>query len=84
MFRSTRPCAATRPGPGGRVQPCRYAGWYHELDLLPGGIEQIIPATISLDDTVRQIMRDAGLASHQQPHITAGPSQAHRAQNAPH
>lgn len=41
--------------------------WYRELDLLPGGIEQIIPASNSLDDTVRQVMRDTGLASHQQP-----------------
>jgi predicted kinase len=39
--------------------------WYRELDLLPGGIEQVIPAANSLDDTVRQIMRDAGLASEQ-------------------
>lgn len=72
------------PAQAAEFSPADMQGWYHELDLLPGGIEQIIPATISLDDTVRQIMRDAGLASHQQPHITAGPSQAHRAQNAPH
>lgn len=39
--------------------------WYRELDLLPGGIEQIIPASNSLDDTVRQVMGDAGLASSQ-------------------
>jgi thymidylate kinase len=41
--------------------------WYREFDLLPGGIEQIIPASNSLDDTVQQVIRDAGLASQQQP-----------------
>ncbi len=36
--------------------------WYRELDLLPGGIEQIIPAYSPLDATVRRVMTDAGLA----------------------
>jgi hypothetical protein len=56
---------ATRPQAAefGRAEMQR---WYRELDLLPGGIEQIIPASNSLDDTVRQVMRDAGLASPQQ------------------
>ncbi|MGH3305661.1 MAG: hypothetical protein ACRDOK_29145 [Streptosporangiaceae bacterium] len=36
--------------------------WYRERDLLPGGIEQIIPAASSLEDTVRLVMQDAGLA----------------------
>lgn len=34
--------------------------WYRERDLLPGGMEQIIPATCSLDDIVRLVMHDAG------------------------
>ena len=54
----TRPQAAEF----GRAEMQR---WYRKLDLLPGGIEQIIPASNSLDDTVRQVMRDAGLASPQ-------------------
>jgi hypothetical protein len=37
--------------------------WYRELDLLPGGFEQVIPATSSLQDTTARIMADAGLAS---------------------
>jgi predicted kinase len=41
------------------------SAWYHELDLLPGGIEQVIPARSSLNDTVRLVMSDAGLASQQ-------------------
>lgn len=34
--------------------------WYCQRDLLPGGMEQIIPATSSLEDTVRLVMQDAG------------------------
>ena len=39
------------------------SAWYRELDLLPDGIEQVIHAGMSLDDTVRRVMTDAGLAS---------------------
>jgi 8-oxo-dGTP pyrophosphatase MutT (NUDIX family) len=35
--------------------------WYRGLDLLPGGIEQVIPAESSLEDTVSKVMADAGL-----------------------
>jgi hypothetical protein len=38
-------------------------GWYRGLDLLAGGIEQVIPASSSLEDTVRKVMADAGLDS---------------------
>jgi adenylate kinase family enzyme len=38
--------------------------WYRERDLLPGGIEQIIPADSSLEDTVRLVMLEAGLAGN--------------------
>jgi predicted kinase len=34
--------------------------WYRERDLLPGGIEQVIPAASSLEDTVGLVMHDAG------------------------
>ena len=37
--------------------------WFRERDLLPGGLEQIILATSSLDETVRRIMADSGLDS---------------------
>jgi predicted kinase len=73
---------ATRPQ-AAEFGPREMASWYHELDLLPGGIEQIIPATNSLDDTVRQVIRDAGLASHQQTRVPAGPPQARRAHKTP-
>ena len=36
--------------------------WYREKDLLPGGIEAIIPADSSLENTVQRIMRDTELA----------------------
>jgi hypothetical protein len=35
--------------------------WYRELDLLPDGIEQIIPAATPQDEIVRRIMADSGL-----------------------
>jgi 8-oxo-dGTP pyrophosphatase MutT (NUDIX family) len=37
--------------------------WYRGLDLLPGGIEHVIPAESSLEETVSTIMADAGLAT---------------------
>ncbi len=41
--------------------------WYRPLDLLPDGVEQIISAEMSVDDTVSKVMADAGL------HDPAGP-----------
>jgi hypothetical protein len=35
--------------------------WYRERDLLPGGIEQVIPADSTLEATVSRLMADAGL-----------------------
>jgi hypothetical protein len=36
--------------------------WYRELDLLPDGIEQVIPANSPLHATVERVMNDTGLA----------------------
>ncbi|RZE14631.1 AAA family ATPase [Streptomyces albidoflavus] len=36
-------------------------GWYREMDLLPDAVETVIGAASTLDDTVRQIMRESGL-----------------------
>jgi AAA domain len=51
--------------------------WYCDRDLLPGGIEQIVPAASSLEDTVRLVMQDAGFVGNSwQPSAqpqTAGP-----------
>jgi hypothetical protein len=35
--------------------------WYRERDLLPGGLEQVIPDRSALDETVRRIMAESGL-----------------------
>ncbi|WP_234332329.1 M15 family metallopeptidase [Streptomyces sp. NRRL F-5650] len=35
--------------------------WYRELDLLPGGLESVIPADSTLRDTVARIVRETGL-----------------------
>jgi adenylylsulfate kinase-like enzyme len=45
-------------------------GWYRGLDLLPGGIEQIILAGSALEDTVRKVMTDAALDGGRQPERT--------------
>ena len=42
--------------------------WYRERDLLPGGVEHVITAESSLEDTVRTILTDTGLgAASQEP-----------------
>ena len=35
--------------------------WYQPLDLLPGGVETVIPATSSLAETVDRVLRESGL-----------------------
>jgi hypothetical protein len=47
--------------------------WYRGLDLLPGGVEQVIPAESSLEDTVGKMMADTGLGARPQP---GGPADA--------
>jgi 8-oxo-dGTP pyrophosphatase MutT (NUDIX family) len=37
--------------------------WYRGLDLLPGPVEQVIPASSTLEDTVHKVMTDTGLAT---------------------
>lgn len=37
--------------------------WYRELDLLPGGLETVIPADSTLQDTIARIARETDLAS---------------------
>lgn len=39
------------------------ASWYRELDLLPGGLETVLPADSTLQDTIARILRETGLAS---------------------
>jgi predicted kinase len=44
----------------GRAEMSR---WYRNKDVLPGGVEAIIPADSSMEETVQRIMRDAGLTT---------------------
>jgi D-alanyl-D-alanine dipeptidase/8-oxo-dGTP pyrophosphatase MutT (NUDIX family)/predicted kinase len=39
------------------------ASWYRELDLLPGGLETVVPADSTLPDTVARILRETDLTS---------------------
>lgn len=52
---------ATRPQ-AAEFTPEDMRGWYREHDLLPGGTERVIPAECPLEDTVRLVMRQSGLA----------------------
>jgi zinc D-Ala-D-Ala dipeptidase len=47
------------------------SGWYRDLDLLPDGIEQVIPANSPLQATVERVMNDTGLAQAPQPSCRA-------------
>jgi len=47
--------------------------WYRELDLLPGRVEQVIPAASSLDATVRRITTDTSLTGPESLKIRQGP-----------
>jgi predicted kinase len=62
---------ATRPQ-AAEFTAAQMTDWYRERDLLPGGIEEVIPATSTLDDTVRLVMAGTGLASaHARPPVSA-------------
>ena len=52
---------ATKPQ-SGKYGAAEMRAWYRELDLLPDGIEQVIPAEIPQDKIVLRIMADSGLA----------------------
>ncbi len=54
---AARPLAAT-------VGRAEMVSWYRERDLLPDGVEQVIPAANSLDATVIQVMHDSMLDTH--------------------
>ncbi|MEU8954875.1 M15 family metallopeptidase [Streptomyces sp. NPDC048518] len=45
-----------------RVTEDHLVSWYRELDLLPDGLETVVPADSTLKDTVARILRDTGLA----------------------
>lgn len=45
------------------VSPEVLAEWYRPLDLLPGGVETVIPAASTLQETADRVMRESGLAA---------------------
>jgi hypothetical protein len=61
-FEETLRRHATKPQAGeyGRAE---MSDWYREHDVLPGGIEQVIPASSPLHATVERVMNDTGLAA---------------------
>jgi predicted kinase len=70
-FEETLRRHATRPQ-AAEFGPDEMRAWYRELDLLPSGIEQVISAANSLEDTVRQIMQDTGLAFQRERQVAPG------------
>jgi predicted kinase len=62
-FEETMRRHATKPQAAeyGRAE---MSGWYLEHDLIPGGIEHVVPASSSLDDTVERILGETGLYAH--------------------
>jgi hypothetical protein len=51
---------ATRPQ-AADFSPADMSGWYRPLDLLPGGVERVLPANMTLDDTAALVFRESGL-----------------------
>lgn len=45
------------------VTDAHLTSWYRELDLLPGGLETVIPADSTLRDTVARIVRETDLTA---------------------
>ncbi|MEU8949988.1 M15 family metallopeptidase [Streptomyces sp. NPDC048489] len=50
-----------------QVTDSHLTSWYREMDLLPGGLETVIPADSTLQDTVARIARETDLASASDP-----------------
>ncbi|MEU4148857.1 AAA family ATPase [Streptomyces sp. NPDC026659] len=54
---------ATKPDPAlqAAVTHAHLRDWYRERDLLPSGIETVVPADSTLNDTVTRVLRETGL-----------------------
>jgi hypothetical protein len=51
---------ATRPQRA-EFSPEEMAGWYRERDLLPGGVERLVPQRSTLEETVALVLADTAL-----------------------
>ena len=47
----------------GKYGAAEMRAWYRELDVLPGGVERVIPAEMPPDQIVRRIIADSGLTA---------------------
>jgi hypothetical protein len=56
----------------GKYGAAEMRAWYRALDLLPGGVEQVIPAEMPQDEVVRRIMADSGLTATAAQALEAG------------
>ncbi|MER5226684.1 AAA family ATPase [Streptomyces flaveus] len=78
-FEETLARHATKPI-AQKVGEAELRSWYRPLDLLPGGVETVIPATNSLTATIDQVMRVPGLAARAEARSApAGPVGADKA-----
>jgi chloramphenicol 3-O-phosphotransferase len=59
-FEETLRRHATKPQAAEYGEP-EMRSWYRPFDLLPGGIETVIPESSTLADTVDRVIREAGL-----------------------
>ncbi|MGW0828895.1 AAA family ATPase [Streptomyces prunicolor] len=60
-FEETLTRHATKPYPD-EVTEHQLRDWYRPLDLLPGGVETVIPASSPLEGTVDRVLRESGLS----------------------
>ncbi|WP_179888475.1 M15 family metallopeptidase [Streptomyces sp. wa1063] len=58
-----------------QVTDSHLTSWYRELDLLPGGLEAVIPVDSTLQETVARIVRDTDLIPAAAPAPQCKPSQ---------
>ncbi|MFF3330518.1 AAA family ATPase [Streptomyces sp. NPDC002888] len=61
-FEETLARHATKPI-ADEVGAAELRSWYRPLDLLPGGVETVVPADSSLAATIDQVMRVSGLGA---------------------
>ncbi|MFF4273619.1 AAA family ATPase [Streptomyces sp. NPDC001536] len=59
-FEDTLARHATKPI-ADEVTEAELRSWYRPLDLLPGGVETVVPASSTLPETIDQVMRASGL-----------------------
>jgi predicted kinase len=48
--------------------------WYRPLNLLPGGVERVVPATSPLDGTVDRVLHESGLCASPCAHLGSAPA----------